>query len=363
MKITSIETFHRDANLAIVRVRTDEGVEGYGQTSPYLADQSVPALHSMVAPAFLGQDPWDLEAIIDRLVRSEYKFYGTVFWRALCGVDTAVWDLLGKVTGQPVYKLLGGALRERVPVYGSSMSRSISPQAEAERMAALVESTGFRAFKLRIAEVMNRDVDVYPGRSEQIVRTVREVLGPDVVLHADANGGYSVPAAIRMGRLLEELRFGHFEEPCPYPQIENTAQVAAALDIAVAGGEQDSSLEQFHRIITGRGVDIIQPDIGYIGGVSRTRRVALMAEAAGMPCTPHCANVSMLQVFTLHLAAAMPSVSQFQEWSIEDVAWPHGVYGPMPEVVDGHVQMTTAPGWGVEIDPGFLASATSRTSS
>ena len=361
IKITSIETFQRDDNLAIVRVRTDDGAEGYGQTSAYLADLSVPALHRLVAPAFIGQDPWDLEAVIDGVVRRQYKFYGTALWRALCGVDTAVWDLLGKVTGQPVYKLLGGAVRERIPVYGSSMSRSISPEAEAERMVGLVESNGFRAFKMRVADVMGRDVDASPGRSERVVRTVREAVGPDVVLHADANGGYSVAAAIRLGRLLEELRFGHFEEPCPYPEIENTAQVAAALDIAVAGGEQGSSLEQFHRIITSRAVDIIQPDVGYIGGISRARRVARMAEAAGIPCTPHCANASLLQVFTLHLAAAMPSVHQFQEWSIEDVPWTRGVYGPAPEVVDGHVQMSTAPGWGVEIDEDFLANATVRT--
>jgi L-alanine-DL-glutamate epimerase-like enolase superfamily enzyme len=360
VKITSIETFQRDANFAIVRVRTDNGAEGYGQTSPYIADQSVPVLHSMVAPAFLGRDPWDLEAIIDSVVRAQYKFYGTQFWRALCGVDTAVWDLLGQVTGQPVYKLLGGTLRAQVPVYGSSMSRTISPEDEADRMVALVASHGFRAFKIRIAEVMGRDVDVYRGRTEDIIRTVREALGPDVVLHADANGGYSVSAAIRTGRLLEDYGYGHFEEPCPYPEIENTAQVAAALDIPIAGGEQDSFLEQHHRMIASRAVDIIQPDIGYIGGVSRARKVALMAEAAGIPCTPHCANRSLVQVFSLHLAAAMPSVDQYQEWSIEDVPWTRGAYGPMPEVVDGLVQMSTDPGWGVAIDPDFLVTATTQ---
>ncbi len=361
MKITSIETFHRDDNLAVVRVRTDDGAEGWGQTSPYLANQTAPLLHSDVAPFFLGTDPWDLEANLVGFVHQQYKFYGTQFWRALCGVDTAVWDLLGRVTGQPVYRLLGGAVRTRIPVYGSSMSRTIAPAAEAERLVALAESHGFRAFKIRIADVMAHDVDVYPGRTEAIVKATREALGDDVVIHADANGGYSVPEAIRIGRMLEHYAFGHFEEPCPYPEIENTARVAAALDMPVAGGEQDSSLEQFHRMIEMHAVDIVQPDIGYVGGMSRARKVTSMASAAGIPATPHCANDSLLQVFTLHLAASQPSVSQFQEWSIEDKPWFHGVFGPMPEVVDGFVQLGEEPGWGVEIDPHFLSTATHLT--
>lgn len=362
MKITSIETFRRDDNMALVRVRTDDGAEGWGQTSPYIASQSSALIESTVAPFFLGTDPWDLEATIDKMVLATYKTYGSTLWRALCGVDTAIWDLLGQVTGQPVYRLIGGKLRDRIPVYGSSMRRDISPEEEADRLTGLRESHGFRAFKIRIGNVMGRDVDVYPGRTEEIVRVARERLGHDVVLHADANGGYSVAAAIRVGRILEEFDFGHFEEPCPYPQIENTARVASALDIPVAAGEQDQLLEQFHRIINSHGVDIIQPDIGYVGGVSRARKVTSMAEAAGMPATPHCANQSMLQLFTLHLAASQPSVHQFQEWNIEPWSWYEGIFTGLPPVVDGHVTLSEAPGWGVEVNKDFLASATKTLS-
>jgi L-alanine-DL-glutamate epimerase-like enolase superfamily enzyme len=357
MKITSIETFRRDANLAIVRVRTDDGAEGIGQTSPYLADHSTQLLHSMIAPWFIGKNPWDIEALVDDFVREHYKFYGTIFFRALCGIDTAIWDLLGQVTGQPVYRLLGGKVRERIPVYGSSMSRTISPEAEADRMVKLAETDGFGCFKIRIGEVMGQDLDAWPGRTEEIIRVVRDRVGPDIRLHADANGGFSVGRAIRVGRMLEEHDYSHFEEPCPFPELENTARVAAALDIAVAGGEQDNSLEHFHRMISMGAVDIVQPDIGYIGGVSRAKKVASMAEAAGIPCTPHCANQSMLQVFTLHLAAAAPSVYQFQEWSIEETQWTRGVFEPGLQVIEGAVALSDRPGWGVTIDPHFLSSA------
>lgn len=362
MKIDSITSYQHGTNLALVRVTTDDGLEGWGQVSPYIADQSVPVLHDQLSSWFLGKDPWDLPAIVDECVRVEYKFYGTTLFRALCGIDTAIWDLLGKATGLGVYKLLGGAVRTTIGVYGSSMRRDITPADEAERLTDLVDRGIFNAFKIRIGQVMGRDGDAAPGRTESIIPTIRDAVGDAVTLRADANGCYSPAEAIRVGRLLEASGYYHYEEPCPYPQLESTAAVAAALDIPVAGGEQDNSLEQFHRMIEGRVVDIVQPDIGYIGGITRARKVAAMAEAAGIPCTPHCANVSLLQVFTLHLAASSPSVTQPQEWSIEDVGWVKDLYEPLPIVADSAVALGTAPGWGVTINTDYLTASQTRTS-
>jgi L-alanine-DL-glutamate epimerase-like enolase superfamily enzyme len=362
MKIASIETFRRGDQLAVVRVRTDDGHEGWGQTSTHHAETTTGVLHSLVAGYFLGSDPWDWEAGVDAFTRATHKYHGTFLWRALCGVDTAVYDLLGKATGRPVHQLIGGRVRSEVPVYGSSLRRDITPADEVERLGRLREQHGFRAFKVKIAEMMGRDTDTWPGRSEDLVRTLRRELGDEVVLHADANGGYSAHAAIRMGRLLEEQGYGHFEEPCAWHETEATAEVARVLDIPVAGGEQDNVLEQFHRMITTRTVDIVQPNIGYIGGIARARKVAQMAEAAGLVTTPHCANQSLLQVFTWHLAVSQPSVSAFQEWCIEpaSASFAEGVYGPLPEVVDGVVRLVAGPGWGVEIVPEFLKTAEHR---
>jgi len=316
----------------------------------------------MVAPFFLGKDPWDLEALVERCVRQQYKFPSSFLLRGLCGVDTALWDLLGKVTGQPVYKLLGGEVRSVVPMYASSMSRSITPEAEAERLQRLREENGFRCAKIRIGDVMGRDADASPGRTEKIIPYIRTAMGDDFDIHADANSGFTVSRAIRVGRILEANNYFHFEEPCPYPEIENTAQVAAALDIPVAGGEQDNSLVHFRRMIAMQAVDIVQPDIGYLGGVARARRVARMAEDAGIPCTPHCSNNSMLQLFSLHLAASMPACHQFHEWGIEDNAWTKNVYEPELRVVDGGVAVPHTPGWGVEIVPEFLKNAQTQVS-
>jgi L-alanine-DL-glutamate epimerase-like enolase superfamily enzyme len=361
VKITRIESWLTD-HQALVHVYTDDGLVGIGQTSPHQPDITVDVLHKMVAPFFLGQNPWDIERLGARCLAKQYKFTGTFLYRALCGVDTAIWDLLGKATGQPVYRLLGGLERPQVPMYASSMRRDISPEDEAERLTREVNDHGFKCVKIRIGDRMGSDQDASPGRTRQIVPLMREALGGEVDINADANGGYSTSKAIQVGRLLEEHGYHHFEEPCPYPRLESSAEVAAALDIPVAGGEQDNSLEHFQRMITMRAVDIVQPDVGYIGGISRARRVAQMAEVAGIPCTPHCANRSM-QMFTLHLAAAMPACYQYQEWSIEhSVTWATEIFEPELEVKDGVVQVPDDPGWGFQVQAAYYASAQQRSS-
>ena len=359
MKIETIETLLGD-QVAIVRIRTDDGVVGIGQTSPFGAEITVQVLHSMVAPFFLGKDPWDLEALISVFLQQQYKFPSTFIYRALCGIDTAIWDILGKVTGQPVYKLLGGAYRSSVPMYASSMSRSITPEAEAERITALAESNGFRAAKIRVGSPMGRDIDASPGRTEKLIPYMRKAMGDDFILNADANSGFTAARAIKVGRMLEDNGYFHFEEPCPFDDLVHTREVTAALDIQVAGGEQDNLLQTFKRMIDETVVDIIQPDIGYIGGVSRARKVAMMAEIAGIPCTPHCSNSSLIQVFNLHLTAAMPACTQYQEWGIESSGWDvRGMYEPMLKVIGGEVAVPTTPGWGIELVPSFVRNAPS----
>ncbi|MFI6347477.1 mandelate racemase/muconate lactonizing enzyme family protein [Streptomyces sp. NPDC050560] len=361
MRIESIETLLRGP-LAVVRVRTDDGVEGIGQTAPYEAAHTVRVLHSMVAPVFLGRDPWDVETLVDTCLRTHYKFPGGFVHRALAGVDTALWDVLGKAAGRPVAKLLGGQARDTVPVYVSSMRRDITPEAEAERLTALVAEHGFGAVKIRVGEAMGRDTDAAPGRTERIVPLMRRELGDTVDISADANGGYSVGRAIRVGRLLEDHGYFHYEEPTPFTELDRCAEVTAALDIPVSGGEQDYALPQFHRMLSERAVRIVQPDIGYIGGVSRARKVAVLAEAAGVPCTPHCANHSLLQLFTLHLATAMPSCVHYQEWSAEETPWTTGVYEPALRVEQGRLTAPTRPGWGVELTPSFVREAVGEVS-
>lgn len=364
LRISRIEThLAPDDSLAVVRVYTEDGLVGVGQTANKGAHLTVAVLHGLVAPVFLGESAWDLRVLVRECVRRRYKYSGALLCRALCGVDTALWDLLGKATGQPVYRLLGGRVRERVPVYASSMRRNISPEEEADRLLGLVEGLGFGGVKVRIGSRMGQDRDEWPGRTERLVPLVREVLGDAVEISADANGGFSAHRAIRVGRLLEEYGYHHFEEPCPFDEYENTRAVADALDVPVAGGEVETSLERFADMIRRRVVDIVQPDVGYFGGVTRTAQVAQMAEAAGLPCTPHCAYQSMQLVFNTHLAAALPSMYQRQELGIEPThERPRWLYEPNLVVESGALKVPEGPGWGVEVVPEFFEQAETRAS-
>ena len=203
LKIRSIETFTKDSNLSVVRVRTDDGKEGFGQISTYDADLSAQILHRKIAGHALGRDPADLDAIVDSCIEANYKFPWSYVCRALSGLDTAIWDLLGKHAGKSVCELLGGKPRP-FPVYGSSMSRTITPQDEAARLVRLRDQFGYRAFKIRVGSVNGHDQDQSPGRTEQLIPTVRKAVGDDIALLVDGNSCYTPPRAIQVGRLLEE---------------------------------------------------------------------------------------------------------------------------------------------------------------
>jgi L-alanine-DL-glutamate epimerase-like enolase superfamily enzyme len=364
MRIVTIESFCT-AFVGFVRVTDAEGAQGWGQLSTYHSDVSAQVLHRQVGPWVLGRDCGDLDALLDTVAEREHKFPGSYLARAMGGFDTAVWDLRGRKAGKPVVELLGGQ-PGRLRAYASSMKRDITPEAEAARMLRLRDEAGFDAFKFRVGSEVGHDRDEWEGRTEAIVPAMRRALGDGVALLADANSCYSVPRAIEVGRLLEGEGVEHFEEPCPYWELEATKAVADALAVPVTGGEQDCYLGVWRRMIGMRAVDVAQPDVLYLGGIARTLRVARMAEAAGLPVTPHSANLSMVTLITMHLLGAIPNAGKYLELSIEGpdyYPWQEGLFRTSPYAVDGGcVTIPSDPGWGVEIDPEWLARAEYRVS-
>jgi len=361
--IQKIETFNQGM-YAIVRVTTADGQEGYGQIATYETEISVLTLHRKIAPLVLGKDPADIDAIVDHCIDANHKFPWSFICRAIGGVDTALWDLYGQIKQKPVAELLGGKVRPLL-AYGSSMSRTISPEDEAARLVKLRDTQGFRGFKIRVAKENGHDQDATPGRSEKIIPAMRTALGDGIALKADANSGFTPPRAIAVGRIMEDNGFSHYEEPCPYWELEWTAEVAAALKIPVAGGEQDNDLAQWRRMIRMNAVDVVQPDVLYNGGITRSWRVAQMAQLAGKTVVPHSANHSMVTLFTLHLFAALPNPGPMMEWSIEPSAINKeaaGLFGPNPFVKDGMAHFESGPGWGVKINQDWLKSATYQKS-
>jgi L-alanine-DL-glutamate epimerase-like enolase superfamily enzyme len=359
MKITSIESFTLGQRIGVVRVRAEDGSEGWGQFAPTNADITAMVLHRQVAPVVLGLDAGDPSAVSDAVMAATYKFPGTYICRALAGVDTAIWDLLGKAAGKSVCELLGGTPRS-FPVYGSSMRRDTTPEALANQLVRLRDEQGYRGFKIKIGKRMGYDVDEWPGRTEAVIRAARAAVGDDVLLLADGNSGFTPKRAIEVGRLMEEHHFSHFEEPCPYWDLEWTAEVANALEIPVAGGEQDYDLKQWERMIAMGAVDICQPDVCYLGGLSRSLRVAKMAESAGLKCVPHSSNHSLVMVFTLHMMGAIRNAGPYAEFSVEPQTQNNSFYSPLLQAVDGKVQIPDGPGWGITINEEWLAQ-TERT--
>jgi L-alanine-DL-glutamate epimerase-like enolase superfamily enzyme len=364
MKIQKIETFCNQ-HVGFVRVTADSGTQGWGQVSPYNADITSQVLHRQVAPWSLGQGVMDIDALADRVAEREHKFPCAYLYRAIGGLDTALWDLQGKLAGKSVCELLGGT-PGRLRAYASSMKRDITPADEARRMLALRDKHGFDAFKFRVGAECGHDVDEWPGRTEEIVPTMRRALGDGASLLVDGNSCYSPARAIEVGQLLQDHGVGHFEEPCPYWELEQTRQVREALSLDVTGGEQDCYLPMWKHMIEMHAVDVVQPDVCYVGGIARTLRVAKMAAAAGLPCTPHSANLSMVTVFTMHLLRAIPNAGKYLEFSIEGedyYPWQEGLFTHAPyDVRDGHVTVTDEPGWGVEIDPAWLKRASYQVS-
>ena len=356
MKIKRIETFCNQ-HVGFVRVTAESGAQGWGQISTYNADITCQVLHRQVAPWSLGTSMDDLDDLLDVITEREHKFPGSYLRRAMAGLDTAIWDLHGKIAGKPVVELLGGTPK-KLRAYASSMKRDITPEDEVARFQHLRDEKGFDAFKFRIAAECGRDVDEWPGRTEAIVPAVRNGLGDDVALLVDANSGFSPARAIEVGRMLEDHGVSHFEEPCPYWELEQTKQVTDALDIDVTGGEQDCDLPTWRHMIDMRAVDILQPDVCYLGGISRTLRVVKMAEAAALPITPHCANLSMVTLFTMHLLGAIPNAGKYLEFSIEGrdyYPWQEGLFKKSPYDIEGGMATIPAePGWGVEIASSWL---------
>jgi hypothetical protein len=362
--IAKLETFTNEF-VCFVKLTTQSGKFGWGQTSTYNADISATIFHRQVAPWALGADSADILGLVNRIEEREHKYPGSYRCRALAGLDTALWDLRGRREGKPVVELLGGK-PGKLRAYASSMKRDITPEDEAKRFMRLRDEQGFDAFKWRVGAECGRDIDEWPGRTEAVVPVVARALGGGIAKLVDANSGFSPKRAIEVGHLLEAEGIGHYEEPCPYWHLDQTKQVTDALSIDVTGGEQDWDLATWARMIEMRAVDIVQPDVMYLGGISRTLQVVEMAAKAGLPCTPHSANLSLVTMCTMHLLGAIPNAGKYLEFSIEGAdyyPWQEGLFlGDPYAISEGKATIPSEPGWGVEINPEWLNAATYQIS-
>ncbi len=352
MKIASLEPILLDPTL-LVRLETDGGIVGWGECSPMNTRVTQSHLKHSIKPLVVGRDPFNLESIVEDIFVKTYKIAGQSQAMAASGVEIALWDIIGKSLEVPIYKLIGGAYRKKVRVYASSMRRDISPKEEADRMTRLVDDHGFTAVKVRVGQKFGFNRDAAPGRSEAVVREVRSSLGEGVEIMVDANSCYTAKGAIKMGRRLEKYDIFHFEEPCPYKDLDSTAKVAAALDTPVAGGEQDWEMHHFRRMMEMGAVDIVQPDLIKAGGFLICKKIAAMAESFGLVCTPHQTQ-PLGTIANLHFVASTPCCRYSQEFNIESHPWRERLFGEQLRVKDGFLPVPQEPGLGIEINEDLL---------
>ena len=260
-------------------------------------------------------------------------------------VEFAILDMLGRIAGISLGQLMGGVIRREIAYYIASGRRDSTPEEEVDYLQGLVEETGARAVKFRVGGRMSRNADSMPGRTEKLIPLARKTLGDEIDIHADSNSSYDPPKAIEVGRMLEDIGAVYFEEPCPFDHLEDTKRVTDALTIPVAGGEQEFSQRRFRWMIANRGVDIVQPDLHYYGGLIRSTRVARMAAVAGMPTTVHISG-GMGFVYMLHFASCTPEIGEYQEYKrgIEKYG---GLFDPPLKAEDGKMSVPSGPGVGI----------------
>ena len=353
--VKSIELLRVGKN-HFIRATSTDGVVGLARTKSPIEEYTSIVL-KVVIPFFLGKDVRDLESLIDSIYLKNYKMAGQPFWAPVAYVEQALFDMFGKTVGKPLYDLMGGALRKQIPVYLSGGIRETTAEEEVEVYRDGLEKTGAKAMKFKIAGRMSHNIDAMPQRTEKMVRLARKVYGVGVTIYVDANGCYTAPKAIEVGKFLEEMKCGFFEEPCPWEEFTETKRVADALKIPIAFGECDTSLWMFQWLIENRAIDVVQPDINYNGGFIRAARVARMAREAGITIVPHNTQTSASAVNILHFAAAIPNIGPYMEFPFRGKEETESWFTPQFTIKNGLIGIPTGPGLGVEIDPAYLAKA------
>lgn len=338
----------RDA--VLVEIRTDEGLAGWGQAAG--APATLPAMiDQQYAPLLLGRDPRDWHALWHQLGGLRGGHYGII-----SGLEIALLDLAGKAAGQPVYRLLGGALRDRVKVYATGLYRLERwTSFDAWREGLIEEALGYRAEGFSATKVK---IGFVPHRDVALVHAVREAIGPEMGLAVDANCAWDAATAIQVGKALEGANIAWYEEPLHPMDLEGYREVRRAVAMPVSGGESLGGLYAFRDLIQGRAVDIVQPDIIICGGFSAMQRIQTLADAFHVRLVPHCWGSAIPFAASLHFLATIPdgapSVTPTEPLlefdRSENPLREHLLVEPLrPE--NGYLRVPQRPGLGIEINP------------
>jgi galactonate dehydratase len=344
-------------NLTFVVVRTDEGVEGVGEVRMINETEALLGYLAEAVPAHvLGTDPFEIEALIQRLWRREYARAGQVAMSALAVLEIACWDIVGKALDQPVYRLLGGPVRERIKAYANgwyTVERTPEEFGDAARRAV---GKGYRAIKLDPFGSGTWELEPHERtRAIELVEAVRDVVGPDVEILVEMHGRFTPAQAVAVARELEPFRPSWIEEPVPPENLAALRKVADQVTIPVATGERIHARDEFRELFELQAADVVQPDPTMCGGILETRRISAWAESYYVLVAPHNVGGPVSTAAALHLAAVTPNFKIQEHFNDFGDPYVKAAAPGNPEVVEGFFALPQGPGLGVTLDEDVIA--------
>jgi L-alanine-DL-glutamate epimerase-like enolase superfamily enzyme len=357
--IESIELLRLDGKY-VCRVRSRDGAEGLSVAHSTM-DRLYPIFLRNVRPFFLGKDARELDLILEKVYIYDFNFRlnGLALGIPLATLEFAILDMLGRIVNLPVARLIGEVHHSEVAVYMATEWREKPVDESLRLIREAVAEHDINALKIKVGGLMFMTTDMYaagpPGRTEKIVPAVRKIFGDRMTIYADANGFYDVREALRVGRLLEEYRFAYFEEPVMFDHLEEIRELTQRLTIPIANGEQDYSFYGFRWLLAHGGLDVVQPDNYYFGGMIRSVKVARMAAVFGKTIIPHMSGGGLGFFYNVQLVSALANAGEHHEFKSFRTQVRFECRTAEMKVVRGKIKVPTGPGFGVDLDPDWVA--------
>jgi L-alanine-DL-glutamate epimerase-like enolase superfamily enzyme len=341
----------------LCRVRSKDGDEGISVANNSQMKSLYPVFTNRLQPFFISKDARNLEKLLEEVYvyQSNYKMQNLALWVPLATIEFAILDMLGRIAGKSIGELIGEIHNRNIAVYQANGDRGISPEKTIARIKKQLDESNAKAIKFKVGGRMSNNFEEPTGRTEKLIPLVRETFGDKMIIYADSNGSYTVDEAIRIGRIMEEYKLDFYEEPVPFDWYEETKEVADALKIPLAGGEQESSLHMFRWLIANDVLQIVQPDMFYFGGMIRSMKVARMAEAFGKLCTPHISDSGLGYLYMMHFVSAIPNAGPFHEFKSFNTELPFTCTTSTLTTTEGVVTVPYGPGLGIVIDTAYIA--------
>lgn len=354
MKITKLESFLCNGgfrNYLFLRLHTDTGLTGIGEATLEWQEKAVQTLvHEWVEGRVMGRDPFDIEAVIGGMIRDQYQGGATIM-TAISGVEIALWDIVGKACGQPVYRLLGGRCHERLPAYANGWYGGANSPREFADRAREVVGRGYRALKFDPFGTAWKDMTADESDlAVDRVAAVREVVGPAVDIVVEFHGRLSAGCALDTIRKLERFRPAWCEEPVVPESIELLAEVKHKVSAPISAGERLYTLVDFYRLISQRSVDVVQMDVAHCGGILQSKKIAAMAAVQDIRVAPHCSIGPVALAAALHFDVGTANFMIQEAFGEFDVPWRNQLVCGWNPIKNGEFVLTDKPGLGLDLD-------------